>query len=218
MNAIPSEDTNFGSDISRGAVQEGRLYNHKQADKSPTIKARDQQKASTRQVDDNSQPRAQRGLLRIQPTKAEKAEQPKQEPGHRGGLLFIDTTAIKSTPNNNKPTKTRGKNNQSSDFQRNAVPLRKEQESNPRSTWDPLIDSSEPNTIIRDGPKYVMTSEKILSEVKSAYEEIQKLERKIETIYESQDDVLEAPRMERRPRADAVTWSAWTTYSKTHKE
>jgi hypothetical protein len=216
MNTIPSEDTNFGSDISRGAVQEGRLYNHKQVEKSPTLKPRDRKSAGVRQVHDKPQAQPQRGLLRIQPTKPEETEKSKQESGHRGGLLFIDTSAIKPAQTS-KSTKPPGQNNQLSEFKRNVVVLRKEAEGQPRTTWNPdnVPASWAADSMLRDGPKYVLTPEDILHEVKLAYQEIQILERKVETTYESQDDGMEIPRTQLRPHADGGSWSA---YSSMHKE
>jgi hypothetical protein len=215
MNTIPSEDTNFGSDISRGAVQEGRLYNHKQVEKSPTLKPRDRKSAGVRQVHDKPQAQPQRGLLRIQPTKPEEAEKSKQESGHRGGLLFIDTSAIK--PAQTKATKAPGQNSQLSEFKRNVVVLRKEAEGQPRTAGNPdsVPTSWAADSMLRDGPKYVLTPEDILHEVKLAYQEIQNLERKVETTYESRDDGMEMSHTQDRPHADGGSWS---TYSSMHKE
>jgi hypothetical protein len=206
MALIRSEGTDFGSYISRGAVQEGRLYNHKQLEKSHSPpKPRDPKpQAPPPPAEEKPQPR---GLLRIQPRKL---EPPKQAPGHRGGLLFIDTNAIKST-SNNKPTKQRPSQ---SEYKRDAVPLRKEPESQARSIWNP-DNIPHPEAMLHDGPKYDVSAEDILREVKAAYQEIQNLERKVESIYDSQADGVDIPRIQSRSQNDPIVW---TKYCKTHNE
>lgn len=207
MALIRSEDTDFGSYISRGAVQEGRLYNHKQVEKSHSPpKPRESKPQAPPPAEEKPQPRPG-GLLRIQPRKV---EPPKAAPGHRGGLLFIDTNAIKST-NNNKATKQR--QNQS-EYKRDAVPLRKEPESQARAVWNP-DNIPHPEAMLHDGPKYDVSAEDILREVKSAYQEIQNLEHKVESIYDSQADGADIPRIRSRSQNDPVVW---TKYCKTHNE
>lgn len=213
-NLIRSEDTDFGSDISRGAVQEGRLYSYKPPPNPFNPKPREQQKPERRPQEEKSE-QPQRGVLRIQPGKLDQAKQ--QPPGHRGGLLYIDSNAIKSTNNNTKP-KTKPRGNQSSEFNRNVVPLRNELESQARVVWNPdnIPSRISPNTISsHNGPRLKMTSDDVLREVKAAYQQIENLERKIRSTYDSQDEGLEMARTQRRPASDAVSWTAHT---KTHRE
>jgi hypothetical protein len=216
MNLIRSEDTDFGSDISRGAVQEGRLYNHKQPEKPLQTKSRGPQNLEIRPQEENAE-RQPRGLLRIQPSKGDQQQPPPAPaPAHRGGLLFIPGGAIKSNINTSKPTKPR--NNQSSEFNRNVVPLRKEPDTQTRAMWNPDNIALRPSStaMSHSGPRYVLTSDDILREVKTAYQEIQSLERKIKAIYESEDNELEIMRRKRQPApAEEISWS---TYSKIHKE
>lgn len=205
MNLMRSEDTEFGSYISRGAVQEGRLYNHKQIEKLQSPPKPRDPRPQPPPAEEKPQPRPG-GLLRIQPGKL---EPPKPAPQHRGGLLFIDTNAIKST--NNRGPKQRG--NQS-EYKRDAIPLRKEPESQPRTVWNP--DNIPPaEKMLHDGPKFEISAEDILREVKAAYQEIQNLERKVESIYDSQADGVEMSRIRSRSQNDPVTW---TNYCKTHNE
>jgi hypothetical protein len=207
-NLIRSEETDFGSDISRGAVREGRLYDHKKVEKSFTSKPREQTKPDARSAQDGPTP--QRGVLRIQPGKVDQGK-----PSHRGGLLLIDT---KTT--NNKTTKPRGNQN-STEFNRNVVLLRKEKDPKPKGViWNPdnipshVTHSQSPTLKPHVGQNYVLTPDDILHEVKSAYQEIQTLERKVKSLYEDVDD-MDLPRIQRRPSTDASTWSV---YSKTQKE
>jgi hypothetical protein len=203
-NLIRSEDTDFGSDISRGAVNEGRLYNHKKADKPVGLKWRGQAKPDIRPAQDVPVTVPQRGVLRIQPGKIEQGkqpQQPQQPQQHRGGLLNINTGASK--PSILKANKPRG--NQHTEFTKNIVLLGKQKESQL-----PASPKSKPH----EGPAYVLTSDDVLHEVKTAYQEIQTLERKIKSMYENSPDD-DTPRNRRRPSTDAKTWS---TYSKSHKE
>jgi hypothetical protein len=218
-NLIRSEDTDFGSDISRGAVREGVLYSYRPTASPLVPKSRPdhQQKSDSRPPQEEKSEKAQqRGVLRIQPGVL---DQPKQQPpGHRGGLLFIDSNAIKSTANNNtKSVAPRGY--QSSEFNRNVVPLRKETEQpQTRMVWNPdsIPTRISPNTMsLHSGPRLILTPDEILREVKRAYQDIQNLERKIKAIYDSQDEGLEIARMQRRTTSDTVSWS---TYSNTHRE
>jgi hypothetical protein len=69
--------------------------------------------------------------------------------------------------------------------------------------------------MLHDGPKFEISAEDILREVKAAYQEIQNLERKVESIYDSQADGVEMSRIRSRSQSDPVTW---TKYCKTHNE
>jgi hypothetical protein len=221
-NLIQSEGTDFGSDISRGAVREGRLYNHKTNEKlAMNSRAREnQQSPRVKHVDVEKPEQSQRGVLHIQPVKLDPPKPPPpQQPasGHRGGLLFIGN-AIKPTTNhnnNNKTTKTNKPPPQrGNEFNRNAVPLRKDAEpSSARVIWNP--DNISTNAVAYGGPPLKLTSEDVLRQVKSAYQDIQTLERKVKSFHDSQDDTHEMTRLERRPTTEGVTWSS---YAKTHRE
>ena len=215
MNVIRSEDTESGSDISRGAVREGKLYNYKPIEKTMTHKPRENQKPEAPPQEEKSE-QPQRGVLRIQPAKPDQQKQSQQPSGRRGGLLFIDTNAIKSTGKNNKATKPRG-NQANPEFNRNAVLLRKEPDSQPPEIWNPdnISAQSSADTMSHGGPQYKLTPEDILREVKFAYQEIQSLERKVKPLYDAQDDSLDMPRLQRRTTANEISW---TTHSKLHRE
>ena len=166
-------------------------------------KNREYQKPDPRSQDDKPE-QPQRGLLRIQPTKPDQAKQ--QQPGHRGGLLFIDTNALKSTNNTNNPKPTKPRINTSSEFNRNVVPLRKEpepqqqhQQQQQRVVWNPDNISSRISPNAPGGRRLVMTPDDILREVKVAYQGIETLERKVNILYDSQNERLEMARMQRRP-------------------
>jgi hypothetical protein len=211
-NLIRSEDTDFGSDISRGAVHEGKLYSYRPVEKSSGPKNREYQKLEPRSQEDKPE-QPQRGLLRIQPTKTDQEKQ--QQPGHRGGLLFIGANALKSTNNTNNTKPTKPRINTSSEFNRNIVPLRKEPEPQQRVAGNPDNIPSRISPNASSGQRLVMTPDDILREVKVAYQGIETLERKVNISYDSQNERLEVARMQRRPTCDAVPWTA---YSKTHKE
>lgn len=220
-NLIQSEDTDFGSDISRGAVREGRLYNHKTNEKqAATSRQRENQRSPRVKPIDEKPEQPQRGVLRIQPGKLDPPKPPPQQTqqqqtsGHRGGLLFIGN-AIKPSTTKNTTKQNKAPPARSNEFNRNAVPLRKDAatEPSPRVVWNP--DNISPHTLSHSGPPLKLTSEDILREVKSAYQNIQALERKVKSFYESEDDTREMTRLEQRPTTDGVSWSA---YAKTHRE
>lgn len=210
VNLIHSEDTDFGSDISRGAVKEGRLYNYREPEKHKFAKPREPSRPEPRlQEEKTEQP--QRGVLRIQTgTTQGKTDSSKQPSGHRGGLLRIDSNALRS----GAPPKNKHRGGQQSEFNRKGVLLRRDQESQNRSVWNPEDDDSPPE-MLHEGRQYVLSAEDILAEIKSAYQEIQALERKIKATYESQNDGLEIARIQRRPSTDSTSWSA---YAKFHTE
>ena len=225
---IRSEDTNFGSDISRGVVREGKLYNYQTHEKLVS-KAREHKSEGVRLSEEKTEGQT-RGVLRIQPVKSEvkqqEAKQSTPATGHRGGLLFIDTNALKSSGNNannnpggGKSTKKQRAANPSSEFNRNAVPLRK----------DPMPESQQPcpdgeamspripshPISLHSGPQLVLTSDDIQCEVKATYREILNLEAKVKSLYGSADDMLETTRLQRRSTHEAVLW---TTYCNLHRE
>jgi len=227
-NLMQSEDTNFGSDISRGIVREGKLYNY-QAHEKPVSKAREHKSEGLRLPEDKTEGQM-RGVLQIQPVKPEaKQQQGKQATtamGHRGGLLFIDTSAIKSSGNNantgsggGKTTKQQRAPNHSSEFKRNAVPLKKDpipesQQPRPdREAVSPRIPSHPIS--LHSGPQLVLTPQDIQREVKTTYREILNLEAKVKSLYGSADDMLETTRLHRRSTHEVVLW---TTYCNLHRE
>ena len=218
-NLIQSEDTDFGSDISRGAVREGRLYNHKTNEKlAMNSRARENQRSPrVKPVDGEKPEQPQRGVLRIQPAKLEppKPQPPQQQTsGHRGGLLFIGNAIKPTTNHNNNNSKQNKPPPRGNEFNRNAVPLRKDAEpSSTRVIWNP--DNISTNTLAHGGPPLKFTSEDVLREVKTAYQGIQTLERKVKSLHDSQDDIHEMTRLERRPTTEGVSWSS---YAKTHRE
>ena len=198
---IRSSDTDFGSDISRGAVQGGRLYDHRTDKSSP--KLQQAQKAENRQHDDKPPPQT-RGLLPIQPGKM---VQTNQSSVRRGGLLIIDKNAVK--PNNAKPNKAKG--NQTSDFNRNAVPLRKED--GKRRIWNPDEPDDDSTTMLHERPRVEVTLEFILREVKSAYQEIQNLERKVKAAYDEDDTDIS-----RNQAWQSFEVNQWPSLARTHRE
>ena len=194
---IRSSDTDFGSDISRGAVQGGRLYDHRHDKSSP--KLRHAQKFDPHPTEEK--PQQPRGVLLIQPGKVDQTK----ESGRRGGLLKIDTNKLK--PNNTKPNKSKGQQN--ADYNRNATPLRKED--GRKRIWNPDDPDDDP-VMLHERPRVEVTPEYILREVKSAYQEIQNLERKVRAAYEDEDDL---------PRN--IPWQSpeenkWPSLARMHRE
>ena len=210
-NNIRSEETNFGSDISRGAVHEGRLYNHKAMEKSTSPKRQPVKPVDTRLPEESSLPQ-KGGLLRLQPgtfdqTRNTTAPSAQQQP--RGGLLRIDPHSPKP-PQRDGKRKPAHRDGQSSEFNRNAVPLRQGLDDEPHTTWNPDGIPWQSGDRSSSGP--TMTPEIVFTFVNDTYTQIEAMERKVKMIYDTHDD-MEYSRT--RQRRDAV---AWTAYSKTHKE
>jgi hypothetical protein len=184
--------------MSRGAVREGKLYNHKLFSPKP----REQSKVDVRPTQEVPTTTSQRGVLRIQPGKVEQ-NKPAQ---NRGGLLYIDSNVTK--PSNNKSNK-RGP--QPSELKKDVILLRKDKDVQHLPGHQDDYSSRAVNQITLLGPQQV-TTEHILNEVKEAYQEIQTLESKVKALYNT-DDMDQRSR--RRPSTDASTW---TSYSKIHQE
>jgi len=187
-NLVPSEDTDFGSDISRGVVPEGKLYNHKNIEKH-VAKASEQSKLDKdKHTHVAKSESSQRGLLRIHPDKSDHGNQQQR---HRGGLLFIDTTAIKSTTSNAKRPKGRG------EYSRTA-PLKEGNQS--VSLWNPDNIPSRLTTtgVVYDRPKIALTAEDVLREVNAAHQEIQAIERRLKSIYERPENGVDLSRNQTR--------------------
>jgi len=223
-----SEDTDFGTDISRGVVREGKLYNY-QAHEKPVSRAREHKSEGVRLPEDKMEAQ-KRGVLRIRPVRPEakqqEAKQATTATGHKGGLLFIDTNAIKSSGNNannssggGKTSKQQRAPNPSSEFKRNTVLLRKDpvpesQQARPdREALSPPIPSHPIS--LHSGPQLVLNSQDIQREVNTTYREILNLEAKVKSVYGSADDMLETTRLQRRSTHEVVHW---TTYCNLHRE
>jgi hypothetical protein len=191
---IRSSDTDFGSDISRGAVKGGRLYDHRQDKLSPKI--RPVQKFDSRPPEEN--PQLTRGVLPNQP----KAQEPTQS-ARRGGLLIIDSNTLKS--NNTKPNKSKGQ--QGADYNRNATPLRKED--GRKKIWN--RDDYDVPVMLHERPRVEVTPEYILKEVKAAYQEIQTLENKVKIAYEDDDIPRNTP-------WQSLEETKWPSLARMHKE
>jgi hypothetical protein len=214
-NLIRSEDTDFGSDISRGVVKEGRLYNYRPHERLVKTK---EAKPEIRVSEERVEPQT-RGVLRIQPRPLEPKAEKQTAAGHRGGLLFIDTNALKpnaTTVPAPKPAKPARPPNPSLEFNRNAVLLRKDPEPPARPDWEAVSPRIPTHPIsLHSGPDLVLTAEDIDREVNLTYREILSLEGKVKGNYASGDDMLETTRLARRPTHDAVLW---TNYCNLHRE
>jgi hypothetical protein len=187
-NLVRSEDTDFGSDITRGVVQEGKLYNHKNTEKPGVAKASEQSKLKKDKdmLAPNSES-SQPGLLRIHPHKSDAGNHQQR---HRGGLLLIGSAAIKSTPSNVKAPKGRG------EYSR-VAPVKDNQSV---SLWNP--DNIPPRLtttgVVYDRPKVVLSAEDILREVKAAHQEIQAIEGRLTSIYEQPENGVDLSRNQSR--------------------
>jgi hypothetical protein len=214
-NLIRSEDTDFGSDISRGVVKEGRLYNYRPHER--LVKTKDV-KPDVKVSEERVEPQT-RGVLRIQPRPPEPKSEKQSGAGHRGGLLFIHTNAHKpnaTTVPAPKPVKPVRPPNPSLEFNRNAVPLRKDPEPPARPDREAVSPRIPTHPIsLHSGPDLVLTTEDIDREVNLTYREILNLEGKVKANYASGDEMLETTRLARRSTHDAVLW---TNYCNLHRE